>query len=96
MLFSKKPRASRPRSWQALMGTATMLFLQGCDPIISIDGAFFPAWMVSLITGIIGAALIRQGLVRWDIDPHIAPRVVVYPCLALLLTVSFWLLLYRQ
>ena len=96
MLFSKKPLTSLPRGWKALSGAAAMLFLQGCDPIISIDGAFFPAWMVSLITGIIGAALIRQALVRWDIDPHIAPRVVVYPCLALLLTVSFWLLLYRQ
>lgn len=52
--------------------------------------------MISLITGIAGSALIRQWLIHAGIDRHIAPRVVVYPCLALLITVSFWLLLYRQ
>ena len=96
MLFSKKPQTPPHRGKQSLGGATALLLLQGCDPIISIDGAFFPAWIISLFTGIIGAALIRQWLVRCGIDPHIAPRVVIYPCLALLITVSFWLLLYRQ
>jgi hypothetical protein len=96
MQFSKKPPT--PRGWSALaaIGSPVMLLLQACDPVVSIDGAFFPAWMVSLITGIGGAALVRLGLIRASIDPHLKPHVVVYPCLALLITVSFWLLLYRQ
>lgn len=96
MLFSKKPPTTRLWNPQTLPSIAALLLGQSCDPIVSIDGAFFPAWMISLITGIAGSALIRQWLIHAGIDRHIAPRVVVYPCLALLITVSFWLLLYRQ
>ena len=96
MQISKIPQFNGHSLALQAIGAATALSLQACDPIVSIDGAFFPAWMVSLITGIAGAAILRQGLIRLSIDPYVKPRVLVYPSLALLITVSLWLVLYRQ
>jgi urea transporter len=70
--------------------------LSGCaarSPSIPILGAYFPAWMVCILVGVVLAALVRVafGLARIDVGP----RPLVYPALAVAFAIVTWLVLYR-
>lgn len=65
------------------------------DPLLDIEGAFFPSWMLCVLIGIAAAVVVRQLLARIGLEPHLGPLAVVYPCLALLLSMSVWLLFFR-
>ncbi|MDX2169542.1 MAG: YtcA family lipoprotein [Deltaproteobacteria bacterium] len=85
------------RSWRqparaALLGLG--LALSGCDPVFDIEGAFFPAWMLCLLGGVIGAALLRPAFARSGLEPHLGPLPLVYSCLALLISFAAWLLFF--
>lgn len=88
-----KTQAGHHAPWPALLPAAALL--SGCDPILDIDGAFFPAWIVSLVLGIAATAVARTFFVRWEIEEHLRPLPVVYGCLALSFTLSLWLIFYR-
>jgi hypothetical protein len=66
-----------------------------CDPIINVEGSFFPAWMLCIIVGIALAALIRPLFVRLGIETYLGPLPLIYASLALLLTLLTWLVLFR-
>jgi YtcA family len=75
---------------------AGLVFLAaGCDPIVNIQGSFFPAWMVCLVVGVALAFVLRYVFAITRLEPHLGPLVLIYPSLALLLTLALWLLLYR-
>jgi hypothetical protein len=78
-----------------ILAGALATFVAGCDPLLDIDGSFFPAWMLCLIVGVTLTAFARQLLARAGLEPHLGPLLVVYPCLGLLVTLVTWLLLYR-
>jgi len=73
----------------------SLLTLVACDPILDIDGAFFPAWMLCLIVGIILAFAAHPVFVRLEIDEHLGPPVLIYPCLVLLFTLGTWLIFFH-
>ena len=62
-----------------------MLTLAGCDPVVNIAGANFPAWLLCVIVGSILAAAFRPLFVVTGIEPYLGPRVLIYPCLAVAL-----------
>jgi len=66
-----------------------------CDPILDIDGAFFPAWMLCLIVGIVLAFAAHPVFVRLGIVEYLGPPVLIYPCLALLFTLATWLIFFH-
>ena len=66
----------------------------GCDPVIDVFGSFFPAWVVCMTVGILLATLARPLLARAGLEPHLGPLVLVYPSLALLLTMLTWLVFF--
>jgi hypothetical protein len=70
------------------------LSLAGCAraPSFDILGSFFPAWLVCVVAGIVLAILTRMVLIRYV---EIALPVLVYPSLAILYTLTLWLLLFR-
>lgn len=70
--------------------------MAGCDPIWSIAGAFFPGWLLCMVGGIIGAALIRLVILRVGLDPHIGPRVIVYLMLCVACICTLWLVLFAR
>ncbi len=75
---------------------AGLVFLAGgCDPILNIQGSFFPAWMVCLVVGVSFASGLRYVFAITRIEPYLGPLVLIYPSLALLLTLATWLLFYR-
>ncbi|MEE3327946.1 MAG: YtcA family lipoprotein [Myxococcota bacterium] len=67
----------------------------GCDPILDVDGAFFPAWMLCMILGIALTFAFYPLFVRMGIEAHIGPPVLISPTLALLLTLLIWLVFFR-
>ena len=75
---------------------APLALLAGCDPILSIDGAFFPAWLLCMIGAAFMLGGIRWALHRWRIEPFIGPRTLVYVCTYLTCTLGLWLLIFRK
>ncbi len=80
----------------AILGLLSWLpIVTACDPILNIDGAFFPAWMLCLIVGIVSTFGAQFAFVRLEIDEYIGPPVLIYPCLVLLFTLGTWLIFFR-
>ena len=72
-----------------------VLLVAGCEPILDIEGSFFPAWMLCIAAGIVLAILGRRLLAMLGLEPYLGPLVLVYPSLALLLTLIIWLTLFK-
>jgi hypothetical protein len=64
-------------------------------PQINIIGSFFPSWMLCVAIGIVVAVLARHLFLRVGVDPYLGPRALVYPSLALLVTLVLWVALFR-
>jgi len=94
--MSDSPIPSRGRLlWHGLVATAAASLLCGCDPILSVDGAFFPAWLLCMI-----ASGFLLGGIRWIVsrlgwESFVRPRVLVYFCVYLNCTLGLWLLIFR-
>ena len=64
-------------------------------PQINIIGSFFPSWMLCAAIGIVVAVIARHLFLRVGVDPYLGPRALVYPSLALLVTLVLWVALFR-
>ena len=42
-------------------------------PSVNILGSFFPAWLISIVTGIVLTVLVRQVFVATRIAPYLRP-----------------------
>ena len=71
------------------------LLAAGCEPILDIEGSFFPAWMLCIAIGIVLAIAVRRVLAAIGLEPYLGPLVIVYPSLALLLTLVVWLAFFK-
>jgi len=77
--------------------TAASILLCGCErvPSINLVGAYFPSWMLCIIVGIALTLVARRVLAATGLDPWIGPRGLVYPALALALTLTTWIVFFR-
>lgn len=82
------------RAAPAMLGLA-LGALSGCDPILEVDGAFFPAWLICMIGAGFMLGGIRWIIFRTGIEPFIGPRVTVYFCVYLTCTLALWLGFFR-
>jgi YtcA family len=64
-------------------------------PQINVVGSFFPSWMLCAGIGIGVAVLARALFQRVGVDSYLGPRALVYPSLAILVTLVLWLALFR-
>jgi len=76
-------------------GAAVVLCGAGCNPLLNVEGSFFPAWMLCLVAGVALTVAARSLFLLLRLEPHLGPPVLIYPSLALLLSVLGWLVLYR-
>ena len=81
-----------------ILGLAPLLLLTGCRgaPSVNILGSFFPGWMLCAFLGVFGSYVCRQIFVLTNVDSGFAPRPLVYFSLWVLLTLSIWLLFFRN
>jgi hypothetical protein len=77
--------------------TGTLALLSGCQraPTFSILGSFFPAWLFCIIAGILLSWGAHWLFSRLQLDKHIRPAILVYPCLAAFCAFTFWLLIFN-
>jgi len=68
----------------------------GCrvSPSVNILGSFFPAWLISIVVGVVLTVIVRQVLVAIDVAADLRPAALVYPCLVGLLTLATWLVVF--
>jgi YtcA family len=64
-------------------------------PQINVIGSFFPSWMLCAAIGIVVAVMARQVFLRVGVDHYLGPRALVYPSLALLVTLVLWVTWFR-
>src|SRR5215468_2547784 len=95
------PRTSRrwrvtPLPAVARVASLGALTLDGCalSPSVNILGSFFPAWLISIVTGLVLALIAWRLLIATGIAPYLTPAGLVYPCLAVLLIFASWLILF--
>jgi hypothetical protein len=68
--------------------------LTGCDPLLTIQGSFWPPWIVSMMLGLALTGAVTS-LLNWlKLAPHLGPPLLIYPCLWAWMTFSTWLLGY--
>jgi len=66
-----------------------------CNPLVNVEGSFFPAWMLCLVVGVALAAAARSMFVLLRLEPDLGPPSLIYTSLALLLSVLTWIAIYR-
>jgi hypothetical protein len=64
-------------------------------PQVNIVGSFFPSWMLCAVIGIVVTLLARLLFIRTGVDPYLGPRALIYPSLAILVTLVLWVALFR-
>ena len=72
------------------------LALTGCDPLLSLQGAFWPPWIISMVSGSFLTAICSALLSRAGLSEHLGPPVLIYTCLWALLTFTFWLVAFSS
>ena len=73
-----------------------LLALPACDPVVNIAGANFPAWLLCAIVGTLLAAVFRPVFAIAGIEPYLGPRLLIYPCLAILLACAVYLSFFNR
>lgn len=70
--------------------------LGGCDPVVNIAGANFPAWLLCAIVGMLLAGTLRPVFARTGVEPYLGPLLVIYPCLAVVLACIVYLVFFNR
>ena len=68
----------------------------GVAPSVNLLGSFFPAWLISIVVGVVLTVLARQVFLAMKVAPYLRPAAIVYPCLVLLLTFATWLVVFAS
>ncbi len=81
--------------WKLTLAAALVL-LCGCNrsPSINILGSFFPVWLFCAVFGVVLAFMVNVALGRVGWSAQLAPALLVYPALAVLLSLTIWLVFY--
>ncbi|HKF30721.1 MAG TPA: YtcA family lipoprotein [Candidatus Binataceae bacterium] len=85
----------RKPSSLSIAGLMLLCACVGCDPIINIAGANFPAWLFCAIVGGIVAIAFRPVFVTLGIEPYLWPLPAVYIALAVLAACVVYLAFFR-
>jgi hypothetical protein len=72
------------------------LIVAGCDPVVNIAGANFPAWLLCAITGAILAAMLRPAFTITRVELYLGPLLLIYPCLAIVLACLVYLIFFNR
>lgn len=71
-----------------------LVFLTACDPMLSIEGSFWPAWIICILAGLATSMLLMWQLVRHRLAPYMGSPLLIAPSLWALCTFVIWLLFY--
>lgn len=81
-----------PRSLLISFTILLVLPLTACDPLLSIQGSFWPPWIVCMVAGVVLTVLASQIFYWLKLDPYLGHPLLIYSSLWALLTFATWLL----
>jgi YtcA family len=84
------------RLFSMLVTLGAVGLLSGCSAIQEIGGAYFPAWLLSILIGWILAATVRIVFIRIGLDGWIRPRSIGYPALNVFFTLLIYLIFFTH
>jgi len=67
-----------------------------CSPTWEIGGAYFPAWLICMVSGLACTLAARFVLIRTGLDPWIRPRAIAYPAMGVLFTLLVYLIFFTR
>jgi hypothetical protein len=70
--------------------------LPGCSCIQEIGGAYFPAWLLSILAGWFLTGITRLFLIWTGLDGWIRPRSIGYPSLIVFYTLVIYMIFYTH
>jgi hypothetical protein len=70
--------------------------LAACDPLLSIQGSFWPPWIVCMLAGLLLTVLVSLLFSWFKLDPYLGHPMLIYPSLWALMTFAAWLLAYAE
>ena len=82
------------RALKILIPVGMAALLAGCDPLLSIQGSFWPPWIVAILVGLALTVLVSWLLGLLKLSPYLGPPLLIYPSLWALLTFCTWLAAY--
>ena len=85
----------RPYLWPAAIALAATT-AAGCDPVVNIAGANFPAWLLCAIIGAAGIAILRPLIVLGGLEPYLWSLPGFYSSLGLLLACLVWMIFFNR
>ncbi len=79
-------------------GFTILLALQlvACDPLLSIQGSFWPPWIVCMVVGVALTVVASQLFYWMKLDPYLGHPLLIYTSLWALFTFATWLLGYAE
>jgi hypothetical protein len=80
--------------WVTALAVLAMLTMTGCDPQLNIAGAYFPAWLLCMIAGLLSFWVIHLIFLRTGIIPFLVPITLVYAALLSSLICGIWLIFF--
>lgn len=84
------------REISILLLPGSLLILPGCSCIPAIGGAYFPAWLLSILIGWVLSMIVRFIMVKVGLDGWIRPRSIGYPCLNVFFTLLVYLIFFTH
>tara|TARA_B100000405_G_scaffold193889_1_gene135895 strand:+ start:83 stop:343 length:261 start_codon:yes stop_codon:yes gene_type:complete len=78
----------------AHLALLSCLLMAGCDPLVNVEGAYFPSWLVSGLAGVVGSVIIHVILLKIGLEKHLILKPLTYLALFILLTFLTWMVLY--
>lgn len=78
------------------MALISPLLLTACDPMVSLEGSFWPAWIICILAGLATSMLLMWQFIRLRLAPYLGPPLLIAPSLWALCTFVIWLLFYSH
>jgi hypothetical protein len=72
------------------------LWFSGCDPVVSVAGADFPAWLVCVMVGSLLSAACHPLLSRSGLERHLRPLPFFYACLIVMFSLVTWVAFFNR
>ena len=95
-MIKLRPRISEPKAFARKCVWLLPAAILGCDPVITIAGASFPAWLLCLLAGAALAALMRLIFVAFDLEPYLGPLPIIYSSMVLMFALIVWTIFFNR
>lgn len=82
--------------YKMAFGAVAVVFLTACDPMLSLEGSFWPAWIICILAGLATSMVLMWQLVRHRLTPYLGSPLLIAPSLWALCTFAIWLLCYAS